>query len=213
MPSARASGLEVWKFGGASLADAPAITQRGRAHRRTIPVRSSSWPRRSRGVTDALLDGARQAVAGDAQADGARGGRVPARVTRDVVARPVRPRARSRRALDEAIDAAAREYRRTLRGGRRARPPRRRARATCSFPAASGCRRSSSPRRSRPAGTQGRAASTRSSSSRPTASTATPRRIWPTRRAARARGSGRLLADAARAGRARFHRTRARRHA
>ena len=63
----------------------------------------------------------------------------------------------------------------------------RRAPATCSRPAASGCRPPSWPPSSRPAGA-GRSTWTARTSSRPTAITAAPRRIFPRRRAARGAG-------------------------
>ena len=56
--------LEVWKFGGASLADAAAVRNAValvRAHRGPLVVVVSALA----GVTDLLLDGARRSVAGD----------------------------------------------------------------------------------------------------------------------------------------------------
>ena len=56
--------LEVWKFGGASLADAAAVRHAVslvRAHRGPLVVVVSALA----GVTDLLLDGARRSVAGE----------------------------------------------------------------------------------------------------------------------------------------------------
>src|SRR5262245_10485921 len=61
------ASLEVWKFGGASLADAPAIARAASliaAHRGPLVVVASALF----GVTDLLLDGARRSAAGDARA-------------------------------------------------------------------------------------------------------------------------------------------------
>jgi hypothetical protein len=66
----KASPLEVWKFGGASLADAGAVRRAVglvRAHRGPLVVVVSALA----GVTDALLDGARRAAAGDSKAGAA----------------------------------------------------------------------------------------------------------------------------------------------
>ncbi len=72
MPRKRASKrrrprLEVWKFGGASLADAAAVRHAVsliKAHRGPLVVVVSALA----GVTDLLLDGARRSVAGDPEA-------------------------------------------------------------------------------------------------------------------------------------------------
>ena len=59
--------LEVWKFGGASLADATTVRHAVslvRAHKGPLVVVVSALA----GVTDALLDGARRAVAGRPEA-------------------------------------------------------------------------------------------------------------------------------------------------
>src|SRR5512143_1240627 len=59
--------LEVWKFGGASLADATAVENAislVRAHRGPLLVVVSALA----GVTDSLLDGARRSAAGEPEA-------------------------------------------------------------------------------------------------------------------------------------------------
>jgi aspartokinase/homoserine dehydrogenase 1 len=100
--------LEIWKFGGASLADAPAIQRAAgliAAHPGPLVVVASALG----GVTDLLLGGA--ALASDGKAEEA--GRVAAaflRRHRDV-AKLLLPEGAARRALLARIDAAAREYR------------------------------------------------------------------------------------------------------
>jgi len=63
----RRQRLEVWKFGGASLADAEAVRHAVsliRAHRGPLVVVVSALA----GVTDSLLEGARRSLAGDTAA-------------------------------------------------------------------------------------------------------------------------------------------------
>jgi aspartokinase/homoserine dehydrogenase 1 len=100
--------LEVWKFGGASLADAAAIDRAVTlvsGHKGRLVVVASALA----GVTDLLLDGARRASAGD----GSGAARLAAdflRRHRDI-ASELLPRGPARRKLLASIDAAAREYR------------------------------------------------------------------------------------------------------
>ncbi len=108
-PSRRRSGeLEVWKFGGASLADAQAIEKAAaliaRHHGPLVVVASALG-----GITDLLLDGARRSAAG-AGAEAARAAAEFLRRHREV-ARALLPVGRARRALLGTVDAAAREYR------------------------------------------------------------------------------------------------------
>jgi aspartokinase/homoserine dehydrogenase 1 len=66
----KARPLQVWKFGGASLADAGAVRRAValvRSHRGPLVVVVSALA----GVTDALLEAARRAAAGDARAGAA----------------------------------------------------------------------------------------------------------------------------------------------
>src|SRR5262245_8352860 len=63
--SLRSGKLEIWKFGGASLADAAGLRRAVgliRAHKGPVVVVASALA----GVTDLLLEGAKRAVAGDA---------------------------------------------------------------------------------------------------------------------------------------------------
>jgi aspartokinase/homoserine dehydrogenase 1 len=106
--SGRPRALEVWKFGGASLADAGAIRKAASlaaAHAGPLVVVASALA----GITDLLLDGARRAASGDAK-----GARHAAgdflRRHREVV-RELIPAGVRRRAMLSRIDAAAREYR------------------------------------------------------------------------------------------------------
>jgi aspartokinase/homoserine dehydrogenase 1 len=98
--------LEVWKFGGASLADAAAVRHAVslvRAHRGPLVVVVSALA----GVTDALLDGARRAVAGRPEAATAVAAafrRRHAELARALV------RGAGRKALIASADAQAREY-------------------------------------------------------------------------------------------------------
>ena len=100
--------IEVWKFGGASLADAAAIGRAAAliaAHSGPLVVVASALG----GVTDLLLGGAQRAAArtGDNTA-------VPASVflrRHRQAAKDLVPSGPARRALLATIDAAAREYR------------------------------------------------------------------------------------------------------
>jgi bifunctional aspartokinase / homoserine dehydrogenase 1 len=100
--------LEVWKFGGASLADAAAI-ERAVAlvagHAGPLVVVASALG----GITDLLLDGAAAATSGR-QADARRAAADFLRRHRDV-ARALIPAGPARRRLMATIDASAREYR------------------------------------------------------------------------------------------------------
>jgi aspartokinase/homoserine dehydrogenase 1 len=100
--------LAVWKFGGASLADAAAIRRAASliaAHDGPLVVVCSALA----GVTDLLLSGARHALAGD--------DRQAARTAAELLTRHRRvvheliPAGRARRAVLARVDAAAREYR------------------------------------------------------------------------------------------------------
>lgn len=100
--------LEIWKFGGASLADAAAIQRAATliaSHSGPLVIVASALG----GVTDLLLGGASLACAG--RADEA--GRVAAVFLRRHAdaARALIPEGAARRALLARIDAAAREYR------------------------------------------------------------------------------------------------------
>ncbi len=103
-----AQQLQVWKFGGASLADAKAIERAAglvRAHHGPLMVVASAMG----GVTDLLIEGAEQAAAG----------RLPTatrnartfRQRHEQVARAMTRRGPALRALLSSIDAATREYR------------------------------------------------------------------------------------------------------
>jgi aspartokinase/homoserine dehydrogenase 1 len=100
--------LAVWKFGGASLADAKAFQKAAAlvaAHNGPLLVVASAVA----GVTDLLLDGAHRAAAGNTQA----ASRVAADILRRhrQIAQELIPLGSARRALLGLIDAAAREYR------------------------------------------------------------------------------------------------------
>ncbi len=100
--------LEVWKFGGASLADAAAIRKAAElaaGHPGPLVIVASALA----GVTDLLLGGAHAAVTGDTR----QASRVAAAVLvrHRKIARELLPAGAQRRALLAAIDAAAREYR------------------------------------------------------------------------------------------------------
>ena len=100
--------LEVWKFGGASLADAAAIRKAAElaaAHHGPLVIVASALA----GVTDLLLSGATAAVTGDTR----QASRVAAAFLKRhrQVARELLPGGAARRRLLAAIDAAAREYR------------------------------------------------------------------------------------------------------
>jgi aspartokinase/homoserine dehydrogenase 1 len=100
--------LEVWKFGGASLADAGAVRNAVsliRAHRGPLVVVVSALG----GVTDLLLDGARRSVAGDPGA-ASRAAATFLKRHRDLAHALVPPGAALRRLLAQS-DGQAREYR------------------------------------------------------------------------------------------------------
>jgi len=102
------SDLQVWKFGGASLADAPAIARAAaliRGYRGPLVVVASALG----GVTDLLLDGAHRSAAGEASAAATVAAALLTRHRQ--VARALVPAGRARRKLLATIDAAAREYR------------------------------------------------------------------------------------------------------
>ncbi len=108
MATSKTRPLQVWKFGGASVADAAAIRRVAgliRPHRGPVVVVVSALY----GVTDALLDGARRSAAGDAGA-GAAVASAFLRKHRAVIEGLV-PRGAARRRLLAQADAAAREYR------------------------------------------------------------------------------------------------------
>src|SRR5205823_6514366 len=99
--------LEVWKFGGASLADAAAIRHAAaliNAHPGPLLVVASALY----GVTDLLLDGAARAGAGHHDAASTAAAALLKR-HRDIVKELI-PAAAERRRLFGVIDAAAREY-------------------------------------------------------------------------------------------------------
>ena len=100
------AGLEIWKFGGASLADEHGIRRAAEqiaAHRGPMVVVASALA----GVTDLLLNGARDAVKGDnAAADRAAD---TFRAKHESVARAIAKGADRERLL-AAIDASTREY-------------------------------------------------------------------------------------------------------
>jgi len=100
--------LEIWKFGGASLADARAISRAAgliAAHKGPLVVVASALG----GVTDLLIDGAQRAIAG--------GSTTAANAGADFVRRhhgiinELAPRGAGRRALLAALHTTAREYR------------------------------------------------------------------------------------------------------
>jgi aspartokinase/homoserine dehydrogenase 1 len=100
--------LEVWKFGGASLADGSAIEKAVdliARHKGPLVIVASALA----GVTDLLLDGAAAATSGRSAA-AARAAAVFLRRHRDV-ARALIPAGPARRRLLATIDGAAREYR------------------------------------------------------------------------------------------------------
>ena len=106
-PKSRAAS-EVWKFGGASLADAASVNRvvaMLRAHQGPLVVVVSALA----GVTDLLLDGARRSVAGELEA-GTRNAAAYLRMHRRLVENLV-PRGAARRRLLLMVDATAREYR------------------------------------------------------------------------------------------------------
>jgi aspartokinase/homoserine dehydrogenase 1 len=99
--------LAVWKFGGASLADAAAIRKAAEliaSHDGPLVVVCSAMA----GVTDQLLEGARLAVEGEDRQAAKVAGKLLARhrkVVTDLV-----PPGRARRALLASLDIAGREY-------------------------------------------------------------------------------------------------------
>jgi len=102
------TGLEVWKFGGASLADAPAVRRAAalvQRHEGPLVLVVSAL----KGITDALLEGARRSAAGDESAASAEAAAFLRR-HRAIVLDLVPPGPGRRRLLGEA-DRAAREYR------------------------------------------------------------------------------------------------------
>jgi aspartokinase/homoserine dehydrogenase 1 len=108
MPAPRRAPLEVWKFGGASLAAADEIHKAAALiarHDGPLVVVVSALA----GVTDLLLEGAAHAVAGR-PADASRLAATFLRKHREAV-RAVLPAGAGRRKLLATIDAAAREYR------------------------------------------------------------------------------------------------------
>ena len=99
--------LHVWKFGGASLADATAVATaaaRIAAHRGPLVVVASALA----GITDVLLDAADHAVAGRAKAAAAAVATLRQRHRR--VAAAVVPPGAARRAAVAAIDASVGEF-------------------------------------------------------------------------------------------------------
>ncbi len=100
--------LEIWKFGGASLADAKAVENAVslvRAHRGPLVVVVSALA----GVTDSLLDGAKRSAAGEPEAASAAAA-VFLRRHRDL-AQALVPAGAARRRLLALADEQAREYR------------------------------------------------------------------------------------------------------
>ena len=147
-PNARKLGIEVHKFGGASLADAAAFrhaveivkTRNAAARRRRVGARGRD--RRAAGAGDAGRGRRRR----ERREGGRRAARpLPASILRGAAARGD---ARRSRGEIDALDGRARAP--ALQPGG-AQGADRRARATSSSAAASGCRRASWPRRSRPA--------------------------------------------------------------
>jgi aspartokinase/homoserine dehydrogenase 1 len=108
MAGRTAQGVEVWKFGGASLADARGI-ERAVALIAAEPGRLVVVASALGGVTDLLLGGAYRAAAG-ARGDAARTAAIFLRRHREIV-RALLPSGRARRHLLAALDAAARQYR------------------------------------------------------------------------------------------------------
>src|SRR6476646_30716 len=105
-PGTRGS-LEVWKFGGASLADSAGIRRAVSLishHRGRLAVVASALG----GVTDLLLSGAAKAALGESR-DAARASAQFLRRHRDIV-RELLPSGPARRTLLATIDASAREY-------------------------------------------------------------------------------------------------------
>lgn len=100
--------LEIWKFGGASLADAAAIRRAVgliSTHSGRLVIVASALA----GVTDLLLDGARRSAAGDTSVAPASAADLLRRHRSVVI--DLLPRGRTRRRVLAQIDYAAREYR------------------------------------------------------------------------------------------------------
>lgn len=99
--------IQVWKFGGASLADVDAVRRAARLiteHRGALVVVASALG----GVTDLLLGGAQRALAGDAEAGAAAAATVVARHAAIVEA--LVPAGAARAALLVDLHESAREY-------------------------------------------------------------------------------------------------------
>src|SRR6185436_18492416 len=100
--------LEVWKFGGASLASAEQIQKAAALiakHQGPLVIVPSALS----GITDLLLEGAAHALAGR-RADVSKAAAAFLRRHREVV-RALVPSGQARRKLLAAVDAAAREFR------------------------------------------------------------------------------------------------------
>ena len=100
--------VEVWKFGGASLADAAAIRRAAAlvaGHDRPLVVVASALA----GVTDLLLDGARHAARGEGRTASKSAAQFLVR-HRQVV-KDITPPGPARKTLLAMVDVAAREYR------------------------------------------------------------------------------------------------------
>lgn len=103
----RRAGLEIWKFGGASLADAAGLRRAVElisGHGGPLVVVASALA----GVTDLLLEGAAGSVRGEAARGRAAAERLAERHRRVVTA--LLPRGRERARLLARVDEAAREY-------------------------------------------------------------------------------------------------------
>ena len=108
MATKQKRALEVWKFGGASLADVSAIARAVdliKRHQGPLVIVASALG----GITDLLLEGAAAATSGRS-ADAGRAAAVFLRRHRDV-ARALIPAGPARRRLLVTIETAAREYR------------------------------------------------------------------------------------------------------
>src|SRR5574340_932005 len=106
--SGRDQRLQVWKFGGTSLADAAAVGNAVamiRTHRAPLVVVVSALA----GITDLLLEGAKRSAAGDPEAASAAAAAFLRR-HRSLAQALVRAGATRRRLLAQT-DAQAREYR------------------------------------------------------------------------------------------------------
>src|SRR3954470_2355246 len=105
-PTSSAAGLEIWKFGGASLADTAAMERAAvliASHDGPLVVVASALA----GITDLLLGGAHRAAAAN---DAAAQASAFLQRHRQVV-KALLPSGRRRRALLAKIDEAARQYR------------------------------------------------------------------------------------------------------